>query len=1131
MKNSLKFISIGLVMVVLLMSQWANNEPAAEAVVVSNNTVEFMDTSAATVSYYTPGAVGTSTVKFWINDADLQTTKSASTTWWLDVNHNGTATSSDVDAKSTFSLHTGSTTNAYLTDNSLPQKGLYMAGRHSQVANTHIWGGATWALSSSTGSTYNPSNPASTSLVSLTVTETATGTTATYTRSVSWAKDTVSFQNDFTFGATSTVEATYSYHTVGWYATSTGAKIAKITSTSDSTGEWVAISEVTASGSVTPDDESNFYLGSTTISSDAGALTSGDEKVWVQDGDVLTVTYYGCGGDISGTTNTYCTDSTDSTTVIDTDTAIIDMVKPVITVDATIADATITKDTTPTFTFTVTDASSGFDVSNPGGGTWYGFATSSPHIFVEINDCHVQSSEFSYPSLTSTELKVTVALAPSTSNTFDTASSATNGGLCSLQRDGGGFGIDVTSNATSSGSRFSDTNTAAGTVTTQYAAGTWDGAEFTYRIEAKDKAGNRIQLSGASAQMIVDGTAPDLQSAQTGKLWSSTKDVADNNYIKLTFDESIGQDSVTASDFTVDGVAPESVVFGGTSDTTDRYVYLKMATAVESGSRPVIKIVGAVEDRVGNSLNDKPSGVTTGTDRSTSATDGIADKVTATDGVVPVVSGGAITGNLLANSETATLTFDSTEQMKDPTNAVLASSTAIILSGPTNTATADGAYTPQKIIVTISGDGKVGTATFKEATYNTTGIYGLLANAKDVNSNTGQGGYLKIANEDLSGQITSAVLERVSQTLQIDNWPIVDFNGDGNLATGDFTFTVNGTAATTTITSFDWGESETVTFFFNDTQIAAADTVKVTYYVALPEHTVEIDTAKPTVSSYNPADGTKVTDKTPLIGVTWDEDEYAEDGYQTVTITKAELKDPDGVVTDISGLLTTSNNKSFFYTPSTDLALGEHTITFSAKDDAGNEKTDQKGTFTVVARDNVKITMAVGWNLVSLPGAPADSAINTVITNAEVDSVLTYDPNVAGGWLSAVRDSDGNLAGTLATIDSNRAYWVHQKNADKIAVDIPGLQAGAATTPASIALVKGWNLVPAVDQDGLTLSSNVLGGTVDADTYFSGLTWSRAYWYDTSTSNFASFIAAGSDTLSYGNGYWVYLTKAGDLVP
>ena len=157
MKNSLKFISIGLVMVVLLMSQWANNEPVAEAVVVSNNTVEFMDTSAATVSYYTPGALGTSTVKFWINDADLQTTKSASTTWWLDHNVAGAATSSDVDAQSTFALHTGTTTNSYDTND---PAGLTMSCDGGAAGNRAdgacIWGYGGWAIATSSSSTYLP---------------------------------------------------------------------------------------------------------------------------------------------------------------------------------------------------------------------------------------------------------------------------------------------------------------------------------------------------------------------------------------------------------------------------------------------------------------------------------------------------------------------------------------------------------------------------------------------------------------------------------------------------------------------------------------------------------------------------------------------------------------------------------------------------------------------------------------------------------------------------------------------------------------------------------------------------------------------------------------------------------------
>ena len=96
-KNSLKFISIGLVMVLLLMSQWSVDKSVeAAAVVVAEDTVEWMDTSAEVVSYYSPGSPtasyaagsGTSTASFWLKaGVDLDTapslgfTNSASSTW------------------------------------------------------------------------------------------------------------------------------------------------------------------------------------------------------------------------------------------------------------------------------------------------------------------------------------------------------------------------------------------------------------------------------------------------------------------------------------------------------------------------------------------------------------------------------------------------------------------------------------------------------------------------------------------------------------------------------------------------------------------------------------------------------------------------------------------------------------------------------------------------------------------------------------------------------------------------------------------------------------------------------------------------------------------------------------------
>ncbi|GIS64133.1 MAG: hypothetical protein CM1200mP3_03810 [Chloroflexota bacterium] len=81
--------------------------------------------------------------------------------------------------------------------------------------------------------------------------------------------------------------------------------------------------------------------------------------------------------------------------------------------------------------------------------------------------------------------------------------------------------------------------------------------------------------------------------------------------------------------------------------------------------------------------------------------------------------------------------------------------------------------------------------------------------------------------------------------------------------------------------------------------------------------------------------------------------------------------------------------------------------------------------------------------------------------------------------------------------------------------------------PPAIALVKGWNLVPAVSISGAT--------SMDADLYFTGLTWTRGYGFNTSTDAFVSFISDTTNdaetNIAIGKGYWIFLTKAGDLVP
>ena len=69
-----------------------------------------------------------------------------------------------------------------------------------------------------------------------------------------------------------------------------------------------------------------------------------------------------------------------------------------------------------------------------------------------------------------------------------------------------------------------------------------------------------------------------------------------------------------------------------------------------------------------------------------------------------------------------------------------------------------------------------------------------------------------------------------------------------------------------------------------------------------------------------------------------------------------------------------------------------------------------------------------------------------------------------------------------------------------------------------------WNLIP-------VSIANAGDANPDADDYLSGLSWSRVYGYDNATNKFSGFDPAGSETLTVGKGYWIFLKAAGTLVP
>ena len=267
------------------------------------------------------------------------------------------------------------------------------------------------------------------------------------------------------------------------------------------------------------------------------------------------------------------------------------------------------------------------------------------------------------------------------------------------------------------------------------------------------------------------------------------------------------------------------------------------------------------------------------------------------------------------------------------------------------------------------------------------------------------------------------------------------------------------------------------------------------------------------------------------------------DTHASVTIVSATLNGDD-----ITNDLQSDENGNVYLYKASDLALGKHELLVVAMDEAGNKHTSpEKATIEIIERKPFNLKLNPGWNLVSIPGEPADSDINVVIPadRTDISSVLSYDPTVPGMWLSASRGADGMFAGTLKNITASRAYWVQTTSFKAIKVSIPKQSAGTARILPTIEVAKGWNMVPILDVDGdfkfypnATPPYDVRKSAHNytwydandnarqAKGYFDGLEDARAYTFNTITNKWVLV-----SEVEIGKGYWLYVPKAGVIVP
>ena len=265
--------------------------------------------------------------------------------------------------------------------------------------------------------------------------------------------------------------------------------------------------------------------------------------------------------------------------------------------------------------------------------------------------------------------------------------------------------------------------------------------------------------------------------------------------------------------------------------------------------------------------------------------------------------------------------------------------------------------------------------------------------------------------------------------------------------------------------------------------------------------------------------------------------EYAEDNFDDVVVTSFML---DGV--DITDSVKTTDNQSFLVSLES-ISIGDHTATVQAVDQAGNVFEDTlEIDFEVNDRDPFEKRLSPGWNLVSLPGEPADSSIAAVFgPGVEVRTVYSYDPVIPGGWQVAVRETlDSDWQGDLTEITGQRGYWVLSDAIQDWEVSIPRLAGGAAGTgtpiqPPVIPMYAGWNLIPVTDVSGNALSANI---EISAEVYLNslddGLDLARVLGFNTIKNEWFTVLdmqIGSPGDLRIGSGYWVFVREAAALVP
>lgn len=279
------------------------------------------------------------------------------------------------------------------------------------------------------------------------------------------------------------------------------------------------------------------------------------------------------------------------------------------------------------------------------------------------------------------------------------------------------------------------------------------------------------------------------------------------------------------------------------------------------------------------------------------------------------------------------------------------------------------------------------------------------------------------------------------------------------------------------------------------------------------------DTVTPTVVSHTPSfNALNINPTTPII-VTFSEPVVVEE--ENISFSP-----------EISGGFTITDSETDVVTITPNDPLEDNTTYTMTLDNVvdinGNPLPFYNGIkFTTATNYSIDLNAnASGWNLISLPVVPSNTAIATVLGSAadNIDAVWTYDPtnlNAVNGWLVFV---PGNPEGTnnLTLMTTGFGYWVSVTGNANLSGSGTLLIAGP-TSPPSRSLQSGWNLIgyyqlPNEDESIPADAFASIGAPVVG---YNGL------WGFDNTTGFFKEVTA----ILPGDGFWISLPSAKDYTP